>query len=427
MIILGGGLAGLSAAYHSDGILYEKEKEVGGTCRSSKLKGYTFDFDIHVLHTKNDYVLDLFKKKLVVPLRVHRRGAWIYSFGTFTKYPFQVNTYGLPAKVKNKCVEEFKRYYLKKDKNKHYKNYEEWIYSKFGKGIAEFFYLPYSEKFWTIPAKEMTTDWLDVRVPVPTIEDVIKGSRRHHKKEYGPNALFRYPLKKGISELPESFLPKMSDRIFLNKEATCIDPHKRLISFKDGSVVPYKNLISTIPIPELPSIITKEAIPPDVLEAIKGLKCNSVLCVNLGIKRAVINDFHWAYYPEEDYSFFRINFPKSFCKALVPRNRFSITAAVSYSFCKPLDRKNIVDNVIKDLIKAKILKSRDKIELIDLQDIKYGYPIYDHSRKENVTIIENYLKKFSIYLAGRYGKWEYQWMHDAILDGKRAAEEVKNK
>ena len=258
MIILGGGLAGLSAAYHAGGSVYEKEKEPGGTCRSPKIKDYTFDLDIHVLHTRDEYVLNLLIKELKIPMHTRNRDAWIYSYNTLTKYPFQVNTYGLPDKIKDKCVEDFCKTSRKNQSKSHYKDYEEWIYAKFGKSIAEYFYLPYSEKFWTISAKEMTTDWLDVRVPIPSIEDVIEGSHSLYKKEYGSNALFRYPMKGGIAELSRAFLSQMEDRVFLNKEAVKVDLSKNSVTFQDGSVVSYKSLISTIPIPELFNIIAKE-------------------------------------------------------------------------------------------------------------------------------------------------------------------------
>ena len=139
MIILGGGLAGLSAAYNTGGTVYEKEKEAGGTCRSPKSKGYTFDLDIHVLHTKNVYVLDLLIEKLKAPLRIQNRNALIYSYDTFTKYPFQVNTYGLPDRVRQECVDCFRKASRNNQSKKRYKNYEEWVYYKFGKGIAEYF------------------------------------------------------------------------------------------------------------------------------------------------------------------------------------------------------------------------------------------------------------------------------------------------
>ena len=89
-----------------------------------------------------------------------------------------------------------------------YQNYEEWIYAMFGKAIAEYFMIPYSKKFWTVAPKDMTIDWLDVRVPIPTIKDVVRGALTD-QKGFGPNARFSYPAHGGISALPESFLKKV--------------------------------------------------------------------------------------------------------------------------------------------------------------------------------------------------------------------------
>ena len=77
-IILGGGLTGLSACYHSNAILYEKNKNIGGHARSHINNGFVFDEGIHVLHSKNKYVLNLLKE-LQVDLEVRERSAWIVS------------------------------------------------------------------------------------------------------------------------------------------------------------------------------------------------------------------------------------------------------------------------------------------------------------------------------------------------------------
>lgn len=424
IIILGGGLAGLSAAYHGSGFIYEKQGLVGGTCVSPEADGFIFDLGIHVLHTKDKYVLDLLINKLNCKIHVIKRSAWIYSNGVMTKYPFQVNTFGLPAGVKKDCIDGFRDVCAKKNSGKKCKDYEKWIYSKFGKGIAEHFYLPYSEKFWTVPAKEMTTDWVDVRVPLPKLDEVIEGSRRLYEKEYGPNAAFRYPLNTGISKIPEAFLPKISNRVFLNKKAVCLSLKDKVITFEDGSIAGYKSLISTIPVPELFGII-KDNVPSKVINSAKGLRCNSILCINLGIRKPGIHKSHWIYYPEKDYSFFRISFPKNFCDKLAPAGKSSITAEIAYA--GHINKQAAAKKVIKDLLRAKILKKENEIGLIDIRDVKYGYPIYDHSRSANMKTISGYLKKFDVVLAGRYGKWEYQWMHDAILDGKRVVEEVKQR
>ena len=53
-IILGGGLSGLSACYHSDGTIYEKNKTTGGHAKSSIKDGFIFDEGIHVWRRREE-------------------------------------------------------------------------------------------------------------------------------------------------------------------------------------------------------------------------------------------------------------------------------------------------------------------------------------------------------------------------------------
>jgi UDP-galactopyranose mutase len=68
--ILGAGLAGLSTGYYlekagrKDYAIFEKYKVVGGTCRSEKVDGFTFDYTGHFLHFATAEV-----KQLVLDLR----------------------------------------------------------------------------------------------------------------------------------------------------------------------------------------------------------------------------------------------------------------------------------------------------------------------------------------------------------------------
>ncbi len=419
-IILGGGLAGLSAAWHGGGTVYEKEHKCGGTCISPKVNGYTFDLGIHVLHTRDEYVLKLLGEDLKVDFLEQKREAKIYSFERLTQYPFQANTYGLPVAIVKDCLIGFVEAYSDRRANDHgdFANYEDWIIATFGEGVARHFMIPYSEKFWTVSPSDMTTDWLDVRIPMPSLDEVVEGALTNQAKGFGPNAIFRYPRKDGISAIPEAFLSSGIDVVF-NKEATGIDLTKKEVSFSDGTSECYDTLIATIPLPELVRLAGARA---DIVKASEGLRCNSVLCVNLGIDEPALNENHWIYYPEEKYSFFRISFLGNFSSGTVPESKSSITAEISYCDRKEPDRDNIVDVVIKDLIDAKVINKDSRIELTDLRDIKYGYVIYDHNRKENVSDIKSFFEENSVFVAGRYGSWEYQWMDDAILDGKKAAE-----
>ena len=144
-IILGGGLAGLSACYHGNGVIYEQNNNTGGHASSHSSDGFIFDEGIHVLHTSNKYILQLMEK-INAGLEVKERNAWIHSSGVLTRYPFQANTYGLPINIVKDCLLGFIENDFE-DVSK-VKNYQDWVYYMFGKGIAEHFMIPYSQKFW---------------------------------------------------------------------------------------------------------------------------------------------------------------------------------------------------------------------------------------------------------------------------------------
>ena len=84
IIILGAGLAGLSAAWHlkQKGIrasVFEKEDTAGGLCRSKDINGFIFDYDGHLLHFQNSYTLELVKKLLKGNLACHKRSALLIT------------------------------------------------------------------------------------------------------------------------------------------------------------------------------------------------------------------------------------------------------------------------------------------------------------------------------------------------------------
>ena len=94
LVILGGDPAGLSAVYRSDGVVFEQDRVIGGRAKSNHRDGFVFDEGIHVLHTKNEYVLQLLAK-VGANLVEHTRKAWIHSFGALTRYPFQAKVASL--------------------------------------------------------------------------------------------------------------------------------------------------------------------------------------------------------------------------------------------------------------------------------------------------------------------------------------------
>ena len=419
MIILGAGLAGLSAAYHlADSVVYEGSAVVGGHAKSNTKNGFTFDEGIHVLHTKNEYVLSLLDGPAHAGLASHEREAWIYHYGTLTRYPFQANTYGLPLEVVKECLTGF----IQNDfPNERFETYADWLYYQFGRGITDRFMIPYSIKFWGVHPRELTTEWVSVRHPRPSLDEVISGALGDQKKGFGVNATFHYPQRGGFGAIGEALAEAVGrQRIRLGMRATRIDLAERKIEFNGGELVlPYRALISTIPLPDLVAITAD--LPAPIRAAADQLRATSILAVNLGIDRPNLTEKHWIYYPEEDYLFFRVSFPMNKAAGMAPAGTSSIAAEIAHGNGRSVDRSGVVPRVVEDLRRSGVLQSSDQVVFQDTIDIRYAYIIHDKQRKPAVRAIRAHFKEHEVYPCGRYGDWGYLWSDEAILSGRRTA------
>jgi len=424
-IILGAGLAGLSAAYHlkSGYNLFEKDSEIGGMARSVHKDGYIFDYDGHLLHFKNKYAFNLVSDLLNGNMAPHKRNSWVYSKGIFTRYPFQANFYGLPNSVVKDCLMGLiKARFLSASPSNLNGNFEKWIIKTFGQGIADHFMLPYNRKFWTIEPKELTCEWLSGFVPIPNLEDTVTGAISDNTKPYGYNSRFWYPVRGGISELVKGFSDRIKN-VHVNKRAVAIDQHRKEVVFEDATIRKFKNMIVTMPLPELSSLLVD--MPANVMHAFSMLRWTSIFVLNIGMKSDNLTEKHWVYYPEENMIFYRVGFPTSFSTDVAPGNRTSIYAEISYSGARGIDKKEATSKAIKDLKKCGVIPDESSVEICLPMDIKYGYALYDSNRKNAVGVIKDYLEKFGIYTIGRYGSWEYMSMEDVILEGRDTAEQIK--
>ncbi|GAH10595.1 unnamed protein product, partial [marine sediment metagenome] len=109
---------------------------------------------------------------------------------------------------------------------------------------------------------------------------------------------------------------------------------------------------------------------------------------------------------------------------MVPEGKSAVSAEISFSKNRNINKDALIEKTVKDLIKAEVLYPDDKIVLTHIITIPYAYAIYDHQRKKAVSFIKQFLEKNDIYLCGRYAQWEYQNMEQNILAGKAMAEKL---
>jgi UDP-galactopyranose mutase len=307
------------------------------------------------------------------------------------------------------------------------RNFEEFIYKVWGKGIGKHFAIPYNKKLWAVPLNEMETSWLGGRVPLPDLGEIIEGALSPVPKPMGPNARFGYPLRGGFQALMNGFLPHLKGELRLSTSVDGVSPSRHTVTLDDGAEVAYEQLISTMALPTLVKLIGNEA-PAEVRAAAEGLRHVSVRCVNLGIGRENLTEKHWIYYPE-DTVFHRIFVQGNASPHCNAPGGFGLTCEITYSEHKPLpcDGDDLIKRCIEDCHKVGIFNEDDPVWVANQVDMPYAYVVYDHARPQNVAVIRDWLATRDIVLSGRYSEWEYYNSDHAFTAGKAAADAVLEK
>jgi UDP-galactopyranose mutase len=462
-VIAGAGPTGLSAAYHlgPDTLLLEQNDRVGGWCRSVVENGFTFDYAGHIMFSNDAYVHELYRLLLGDNVHWQDREAFIFSKGVYTRYPFQGSLHGLPPTVIKDCLlGAIEAHYAtaaaprvngKRPGTAHAvrpvkdccadgvlestvplvsddgppRNFHDFIYRVWGRGIAEHFAIPYNRKLWAVALDEMETSWLGGRVPMPDLEEMIDGALSPTPKPMGPNARFGYVLRGGFQALMDAFVPRLQGEVRLNVRVIGVSPSRHRVTTADGVQTSYDTLISTMPLPLLIRAMGREA-PAEIHEAAAGLRHVSVRCVHLGIGREHLTEKHWIYYPE-DPVFHRIFVQGNASPHCNPPGGFGLTCEITYSPQKPLpcDGDALVRRCLDDCRRVGLVREDDPVWAATQVDLPYAYVVYDHGRAEKVERIKRWLAERDIIAAGRYGEWAYYNSDHAFLAGKAAAETVQ--
>ena len=222
--------------------------------------------------------------------KLQRKSA-VFSHGVYTRYPFQANTFGLPPEVAYECLAGFIRAHFAAEKPEP-KSFEEFCLLHFGAGISQHFMLPYNARLWGVPPSEVTSEWCQRFVPLPQLEDVLRGAVGANAPELGYNANFWYP-EQGIGAFSEALASRTA--VELSRAPTRIDLAARSLVFDDEEV-PFDVLVSTIPLPTLLSLFSN--VPETVAAAASQIRSTHLHYFDLALSVPNPNPYHWVYVPE---------------------------------------------------------------------------------------------------------------------------------
>jgi protoporphyrinogen oxidase len=429
VLILGGGLAGLSTALHlrRPWLLVEKDERVGGLVKTEVIHGgFHFDPTGHWLHLRDPSMRALVHDRLLPgALTTVSRRAAVFTRGVFTRFPYQVNTHGLPPEVVAENLIGFVEATLGEGgralREREPANFEEFILRHLGTGFARNFMVPYNTKLFGVAPAELSAAWCGRFVPKPTLREVVEGALGLGSDAVGYNATFVYPQQGGIEALARTLRRELSGgQVRTGVHPTALDWKRQIATLSDGTRIRWSGLVSTIPLPDLVRLLTE--VPNEVTAAAGRLRATDVTWVAVGARGPNIQPWHWVYTPEPEFKTYRVGSPSAVFSGTVPPG----TSSFYVEYSGGGSPEDCARAAVEDLVRARMVRGAEDILFAEPRVIRHAYVLYDHAYGPARDQVMDFLRKAGVQTAGRYGNWEYSSMEDALLGGRAAAERVES-
>ncbi len=441
-IVLGGGLAGLTAGHviakaGVPVIVFEGQNEVGGLCRTIYHDDYRFDLGGHRFHTKNKETEQFVKDILQGDYLVVNRKSKIFMKNRFFNYPLKPSNallgMGIPATIK--AVSDYGKEKVKKvfrdPKNI---SLEDWVVAHFGRTMFTLYFKEYSEKVWGIECNRISEEWVSKRIRGLSLGVAIKNAFKFGGRNVSTLAdEFIYPPM-GIGQITDNLSREIakSNQVItgtrINRVCHSGSEITKIFTEKSNlaACVEGSEFISTIPITNLVKMLDP-APPEDILEAASELKYRDIVIVTIMLDRDRVTDLTWMYLPEQDIPFGRIHEPKNWSPHMAPEGKTHIVAEY---FCFKDDTiwnssdEELASMTVTQLVKLGFIKKHEVIGRCIVRTPK-AYPLFEVGYSKFYAKIFHYLENFrNLHITGRTGMFKYYNMDRAIESGIDAAEHV---
>ena len=390
--VIGAGISGLSIANllkeNNEVVVFEACDRPGGMIKCDLIDGNLFHrTGGHVFNTKREDVMQWFwsffdKEKEYT--KAIRNSSVFMPDGKKIPYPIENHAYLLDKQIGRLIVKDIIKMI---EGRKEPSNFEEFLKERFGDTLYDIYFKPYNEKVWRRDLTKVPLSWLEGKLPMPTVEEIIYNNIYHIEEKAFVHSSFYYPIKGGSQFIADTFSKRLDIR--LSKKIENIEKTKEGKLLIKGEE--FDRVIFCGNIKQLPSLLANTIDVSGFTKAIDNLEFHGTTSVFCEIDS---NPYSWIYMPGLDHESHRIICTGNFSVNNNAKGKMTGTI----EFTDYISEEDIKDNLSRIPLHPQYITHNFE---------KYTYPIQDTNTRSMISSLKDILQKNNIYLCGRFAEWEY--------------------
>lgn len=447
IVVLGGGVSGLSAAWRlaSQGIsvdVIEAESRVGGLAGTVSEDGYYLDIGPHTFFSDEGWIVQTILELFEYPLPPMPRTVKFFYRNKYLDYPLTAQgvllQMGLLSGIRAVLS------YLKGKLFRHRsptlgtaeETVEDWAIASFGEYLYQSFFKPYTEQFWKVPCTELSSRTIPTHTRMSFL-NTLKLLLHYRVTKTGQSLVERESLPtyyppKGFGEIPEKIagtVKKLGGNVHLGCEVMGVrelENGKMKVMYNSGGQrkeIDADYVISTIPLPSLVKMLNPRPAS-EILASADKLNYRSLIVLGMATERKEILGCGYIYLLDRPYN--RISEMNEFSPQTSPEGENILVVEIPClqdSTAWKASKEELFDICISSLAEDGFLGPGD-VKRLFLVKAPAAYPIYRKDYAEHLNRLLDYVKRHkSLATLGRCGEFMYM---DIDICMKRAFSFVDN-
>lgn len=406
--IIGAGISGLSVAQmlkaQCEVTVFEKENRPGGMVKCDRVNGHLFHrTGGHVFNTKNKDVLEWFwgrfdKNEEFV--KANRYSVVYMPDKRIVTYPIENHAYQFSEEMMKGFIDDLIA--MASGKTGDAENFEQFLQMRFGETLYREYFQPYNEKIWRRPLTDVPLSWLEGKLPMPTLEEMLYNNFKHIEERKFVHSTFYYPLKGGSQFVAN----RLSEGLNVRYDTPIHQIEKQGNEWwvMDES---FDKIVFCGNIKDIPQIVQGIDLN-GFANSIENLEAHGTTTVLCEIED---NPYSWIYLPSRAYQAHRIICTGNFASSNKNGQRMSATI----EFTDEVKLEDILENLKQMPFSPQYLTHHYE---------KYTYPIQAADTRELINQVKSATEREGLYLLGRFAEWEYYNMDVAMGAGMNLCKHI---